>query len=208
VIDKGWNQWFHQSGPTGRSDWTGPQTGSLGLDGLGLDRSIYTYNFVITFLAKYYRKHDSSSLFITTHPRIPTLIEIIPLLSVYSAPSRYIFPIKRLITGKVYPNPGHREGSVRTKPSPVCQHLGSVRSQSKKFLGLDLDWTGLDGSGLDWSIAGLVESLDEIAQKSGISSQVGWEVFKAGDEGQNPIDVGHWSYIRIQLRIRNHAHTS
>jgi len=27
------------SGPTGRSDWTGPQTGSLGLDGLGLDQS-------------------------------------------------------------------------------------------------------------------------------------------------------------------------
>jgi len=26
-----------QTGPTGRSDWTGPQTGSLGLDGLGLD---------------------------------------------------------------------------------------------------------------------------------------------------------------------------
>jgi hypothetical protein len=105
----------------------------------------------------YYRKHNSSSLLITTHPRIPTLIEIIPLLSVYSASSRYIFPIKRLITGKVYPNPGHCEGSVRTKPSPVCPHLGSVRSQSKNFL--DWTWTGLDGSGLDWSIAGLVESL-------------------------------------------------
>jgi len=90
-----------------------------------------------------------------THPhflspltRILTLIEIIPLLSVYSASLRYIFPIKRLITGKVYPNPGHREGSVRTKPSPVCQHLGSVRSQSKEFLGLDLDWTGRFQSGL------------------------------------------------------------
>jgi len=45
-------------------------------------------------------------------------------------------------------SPGHREGSVRTKPSPVCQHLGSVRSQSKEFLGLDLDWTGRFRSGL------------------------------------------------------------
>jgi len=32
-----------------RSDWTDPQTGSLGLDGLGLDRSIYAYNFDISF---------------------------------------------------------------------------------------------------------------------------------------------------------------
>jgi hypothetical protein len=28
-----------QSGPTGWSDWNGPQTGSLGLEGLGLDQS-------------------------------------------------------------------------------------------------------------------------------------------------------------------------
>jgi hypothetical protein len=38
-----------RSGPTGKLDWTEPQTGSLGLDGLGLDRSIYAYNCVITF---------------------------------------------------------------------------------------------------------------------------------------------------------------
>jgi len=101
-------------------------------------------HIILTLLcSKYYRKHDSSLHLITTHPRIPTLIEIIPLPSVYSAPSRYIFPTKRLITGEAYPNPGHREGSVRTKPSPVCQHLGSVRSQSKFFL---------DGTGLDWTV--------------------------------------------------------
>jgi hypothetical protein len=38
-----------QSGLMERSDWTDPQTGSLGLDGLGLDRSIYAYNFDIAF---------------------------------------------------------------------------------------------------------------------------------------------------------------
>jgi hypothetical protein len=47
---------------------------------------------------------------------------------------------------EVYPNPGHREGSVRTKPSSVCQYLGSVRSQSKNFL--DWTWTGRFRSGL------------------------------------------------------------
>jgi hypothetical protein len=72
------------------------------------------------------------------------VVEIIPLLSVYSAPSRYIFPIKRLITGKVYPDSGHSEESVRTKPSPVSQHRGSVRSLSKNFL----DWTGRFRTGL------------------------------------------------------------
>jgi hypothetical protein len=63
--------------------------------------------------------HRAKSVVNRYHPRIPTLVGIIPLLSVYSAPSRFISPIKRLITGKVCPNPGHREGSVRTKPSPV-----------------------------------------------------------------------------------------
>jgi len=119
------------------------------LDWTGLVWTDPFMHIILSLLfTKFYRKYDSSSLFIATHPRIPTLIEIIPLLSVYSAPLRYIFPIKRLITGKVYPNPGHHDGSVRTKPSPVCQHLGSVRSQSKIFLGLDLDWTGRFRSGL------------------------------------------------------------
>jgi hypothetical protein len=38
-----------QSGLMDKSDWTKPQTGSIGVDGLRLDRSIYTYNFVIAF---------------------------------------------------------------------------------------------------------------------------------------------------------------
>ena len=131
-----WQSW------TGRA-WSGP-----------IHFRIYFWHCSV---AKYYRKHDSSSPFITTRPRILTLVEIILLRSVYSAPSRYIFLIKRLLTGRLYPNPGHREGSVWTKPSPVCQHLGSVRSQFNNFL--DWTWTGLDSSDLDWSIAGLVESL-------------------------------------------------
>jgi len=38
-----------QSGLMGRSDWTDPQSGSLELDWLGLDRSIYAYIFDIAF---------------------------------------------------------------------------------------------------------------------------------------------------------------
>jgi hypothetical protein len=38
-----------QSGLMGMSHCTDPQTGSLELDGLGLDRSIYAYNFDIAF---------------------------------------------------------------------------------------------------------------------------------------------------------------
>jgi len=36
-----------RSGPTVRSDWTEPKTGSLGLDGLGLDQSAHACNFDI-----------------------------------------------------------------------------------------------------------------------------------------------------------------
>jgi hypothetical protein len=36
-----------QYGPTVRPDWTKPKTGSLGLDGLGLDQSAHTCNFDI-----------------------------------------------------------------------------------------------------------------------------------------------------------------
>jgi len=38
-----------QCGVMGKSHWTEPQTGSRGLNGLGLDRSIYPYNFDIAF---------------------------------------------------------------------------------------------------------------------------------------------------------------
>jgi len=36
-----------RSSPTVRSDWTEPKTGSLALDGLGLDQSAPTCNFDI-----------------------------------------------------------------------------------------------------------------------------------------------------------------
>jgi len=85
------------------------------------------------------------------------VIDIITLLSVFSAPSRYIFPIKSQILRKVYHNTARNEGAIRTKPSSVCHHLGLVRSQSNNTF--NWSWTGLDCSGLDWSIAGLVELL-------------------------------------------------
>ena len=83
--------------------------------------------------------------------------------------------IKRLQTGKLYPNPGHRDRSVWNKPSLVCQHLGSIRSQLKNLL--DWIWTWLEGSGLDWSIAGLVERY-RIAS-SAVFSLLGIVVFPA-----------------------------
>ena len=69
-----------------------------------------------------------------------------------------MFPMQRVITGKEYPRPWHCEELVWIMPSPVCQQLGLVWFQSKSFL--DWTWTGLDSSGLDWSIAGLAESLE------------------------------------------------
>jgi hypothetical protein len=114
-----------QSSPLGRSNWTDPQTGTLGLDRRGLDRSIYTCNFAIAVQPST-TENMTHRHFITSHHRIPTKIEIMPLFPIDSAPSRYVISIKKLITGEVYPNPRHGQGSVQTNPSPVCQHLGSV----------------------------------------------------------------------------------
>jgi len=138
-----------QSSPVPLEGWTGlgPRPAVLNRTGL-IWTDPFTHIILSLLFTKFYRKYELSSLFIATHLHIPTLIDIIPHLSAYSAPLKYIFPIERLIIGKVYPNPGHCDGSVWTKPSPVCQHLGSVRSWSKIFLGLDLDWTGRFRSGL------------------------------------------------------------
>jgi len=91
----------------------------------------------------YYRKHDSYSLSIATHPRIPTLIEFIPLLSIYLASSRNIIRIKRLITGKVYLT----LDTVRdwSRPSPV--QSVSIRDRSNP--SPKIAWTG---PGLDWTV--------------------------------------------------------
>ena len=48
-------------------------------------------------------------------------------------------------------------GPHQVQSSPSASRISPIPVQ--KFLGQDQDWTGLDGSGLDWSIAGLVESL-------------------------------------------------
>jgi hypothetical protein len=100
------------------------------------------------------------SLFISAHLWIPTLDEIMTVLSVYLVPSRYISPIKRQIQRKNTLNLDtvlDWSKSVQASSVQVQKKWGLVRSRSKNYS----DWIGLDldGPGLDWSNAGLVESL-------------------------------------------------
>jgi len=112
------------------------------MDWMGLVRTDpFTHIIFTVIFCQALPKHNPSSLYMITYPRMPTVIKIVTTESVYSAPSRDIFRIKTLTTVKVDPDLGHCEGSVQTKPSPDCQSLGSVQSQSKNLL--DLTWTGL-----------------------------------------------------------------
>jgi len=96
------------------------------------------------FIVKYCWKYDSSSHLITTHLWIPTLGEIMSVLSVYSVPSRYISPIKWPIQWEIYCNSGHSAGLIHTSPvqsSPGTTELGIGLIPVQNILGLD--WIGL-----------------------------------------------------------------
>ena len=82
------------------------------------------------------------------------------VLSVYLVPSRYIPPIKTPIQWKNTLNLDtvmDWSNSVQVSIVQVQKKWGLVRSRSRNYS----DWIGLDldGPGLYWSNAGLVESL-------------------------------------------------
>jgi hypothetical protein len=98
---------------------------------------------------------------------IPTLGEIMTVLTGYLVPLRYIPPIKRPIQLKNTLNLDtvlDWSKSVQASSVEVQKKWGLVRSRSKNYS----DWIGLDldGPGPDWSKAGLVESLITHQRKS------------------------------------------
>jgi len=107
------------------------------------------WQFWHCFIVKYHRKHDLFSHLMTTHLWIPTLGEIMTVLSVYSVLSRCISQIIRPIQWEIYPNPGHSAGLIHTspvqsRPGPTELWIGPIPVQDL----LGLDWTGL---GRTWS---------------------------------------------------------
>jgi hypothetical protein len=97
---------------------------------------------------------------ITTHLSIPTLAEIRTVLSVYLVPSGYISPIEWLIQWTITLNLDtvlDWSKSLEASSVHVQTKSGLVLSRFKNHpdrIGLHLD-----GPGLDWCNAGLVESL-------------------------------------------------
>jgi len=94
---------------------------------------------------------------ITAHLWIPTLGEIMTVLSVYFVPWRYMSPIKRPIQWKntlTLDTLLEWSKAVQGSSVQVAKNWGLVKLRSNHFL--DWAWTELDGSNLEWSIAGLV----------------------------------------------------
>jgi len=96
--------------------------------------------------------------FNTAHLWILTLGEIVTVLSVYLVPSRHISPIKRPIQWKNTLNLDTvLDWSKSVQASSVqVQKSGDWSDPSPK---ITLTWLAFCGPGLDWSNAGLVESL-------------------------------------------------
>jgi len=122
--------------------------------------SLRTLAISTSFLSQVPLKTWLILTFITAHLWIPTLGEIMTVLSAYLVPSRYIPPTKRPIQWKNTLNLDtvlDWSKSVQASSVQVQKKWGLVRSGSKNYS----DWIrlDLDGPGLDWSNAGLVESL-------------------------------------------------
>lgn len=124
-----------QSSPVEWKGQTGPIHRMAALDRMGL---FWTNPFMHIILTLHFSQVlPTTWLILTLYYRSPpntdsdwyytTFVWIFCSIKIY-------FPIKRLTTRKVHTNPGHHEGSAQTKPSPVCQHPGLVRSQSRNLL--------------------------------------------------------------------------
>jgi hypothetical protein len=130
----------------GWSDWADLQTGSLGLDGLILFRSIYTYNFDITFLPRTTRN--------ITHPHFWSLPT--PKQSLWSK-LYYFWLYIRLHWNIVVNSQTNHWESIHLPWAPrgfspdqaqcsiSASGNGSIPAQ--KFLWLNLNWTGQFRSG-------------------------------------------------------------
>ena len=152
-----------QYGPVQPLGRTGPSPRLAVSDSTGLVwTSLHTLAILTLFLSQVPLKTWLILTFITAHLWIPTMGEIMTVLSVYLVPSRYISPIKRPIQWKNTLNLDtvlDWSKSVQASSVQVQKEWGSVRSRSKDYS----DWIGLDldGPGVDWSNAELVESLLE-----------------------------------------------
>jgi len=150
-----------QYGPVQLLGGTGPSPRLAVCDWTGLVwTSPRTLAILTLFLSQVPLKAWLILTFITAHLWIPTLGEIMTVLTVYLVPSRYIPPIDRLIQWKNTLNQDtvlDWSKSVQARSVQVQKKWGFVRSRPKNFS----DWIGLDldGPGLDRSNAGLVESL-------------------------------------------------
>ena len=150
-----------QYGPVQPLVRTGPSPRLAVWDWMGLVwTSPHTLAISTSFLSQVPLKTWLILTFITAHLWIPTLGEIMTVVSAYLVPSRYIPPTKRPIQWKNTVNLDtvlDWSNSVQASSVQVQKKWGLVRSRSKNYS----DWIGLDldGPGLDWSNAGLVESL-------------------------------------------------
>jgi len=150
-----------QHGPVQPLGRTGPSPRLAVWDWTGLVwTSPHPLVISILFLSQVPPKTWLILTFITAHLWISTLGKIMTVLTVYLVPSRYIPPIKRPIQWKntlTLDTVLDWSKSVQASSVQVQKKWRLVRSRSKNYsdyIGLDLD-----GPGLDWFNAGLVESL-------------------------------------------------